>query len=135
MKNDREPNDVDGLLNAVLVDDDWRALNCSLKREALTAIGTARRRRRLRLWTGQVACAALLLAGAGWWWRPRGDVPAAETSRRPASARPVERFISEEELVAMFPAGSCILAEVNGQKTLVFFDAKKAQEGFAWNRQ
>lgn len=135
MKNDREPNDGDGLLNAVLADDDWRALNCSLKREALTAIGTARRRRRLRLWTGQVACAALLLVGAGWWLRPRSDVPLAETSRPLASARPEKRFISEEELVAMFPAGSCVLAEVNGQKTLVFFDAKKAEEGFAWSRQ
>lgn len=135
MKTDREPNDVGRLLNAVLADDDWRALNCSLKRVALTAIGTASRRRRLRLWTGQLACATLLLVGAGWWLRPRTDVPVAELSRRPASSRPERRFISEEELVAMFPAGSCVVAEVNGHKTLVFFDAKKAKEGFAWSRQ
>lgn len=137
MKNDREPNDVDGLLNAVLADDDWHALNSSLKREALAAIGAARRRRRLLLGIGQAACAAALLVGAGWWLLPAvpGDVPVAETSGKPASARTQEHFISEEEMLAMFPAGSCVVAEVNGQKTLVFFDAKKAEEGFARSRQ
>ena len=35
----------------------------------------------------------------------------------------------------MFPPGSCVVAEVNGQKELVFFDAKKAEEGFALGRQ
>jgi hypothetical protein len=33
-------------------------------------------------------------------------------------------------MLAMFPAGSCVVAEINGQKELVFFDAKKAEEGF-----
>jgi hypothetical protein len=137
MKNDREPNEINGLLNVVLADDDWHALNCSLKREALAAIGAARRRRCLLLCIGQAACAAVLLVGAGWWLFPAtpGNAPVPETSGRSVSARTEEPFISEEEMLAMFPPGSCVVAEVNGQKTLVFFDAKKAEEGFAWSRQ
>jgi hypothetical protein len=137
MKKDREPNEVDELLNAVLSDDDWRALNCSLKREALAAIGVARRRRRFMVWMGQAACAAALLTGVGWWSRPVDpvSVPVVKTSAKPAPARTHKQFISEEEMLAMFPPGSCLVAEVNGQKTLVFFDAKKAEEGFAWSHQ
>jgi hypothetical protein len=86
---------------------------------------------------GRAACAAALLIGAGWWLRPADpvSVPVVKTSAKPAPARPHEQFISEEEMLAMFPPGSCLVAEVNGQKMLVFFDAKKAEEGFAWSRQ
>lgn len=137
MKNNREPNDVDGLLNALLADDDWHALNSSLKHEAVAAMGMIRRRRRLRLWLGQAACAAMLLAGAAWWLRPSAPdgVPLAETFGQPVSAKTEDKFISEEEMLAAFPAGSCVVAEINGQKTLVFFDAKQAEEGFAWSRE
>jgi hypothetical protein len=132
MKNVRESNEVDVLLNAVLADEDWQELNLSLKHEALAAIGAQRRRRYLRRWTGRVACAALLLAGAGWWWRPTAPDPApvARISGQPASPGAGVQFISEEEMLAMFPPGSCVVAEVNGEKELVFFDAKKAEEGF-----
>jgi len=137
MKSDLEPNEIDGLLKLVLADDDWRALNGSLKREALAAMGAARRRRRLRLWLGQAACVVTLLVGAAWWLRPPapGRAPVAVTSGQPASARAEAQFIGEEEMLAMFPAGSCVVAEVNGQKTLVFFDSKQAEEGFAWSKQ
>ena len=130
MKNVRESNDM--LLNAVLADEAWHALNSSLKREALAAIGAQRRRHRLQLWTGGVACAALLLIGVGWWLRPAAPSPApvARTSGQPASPGAELQFISEEEMLAMFPPGSCVVAEVNGRKELVFFDAKKAEEGF-----
>jgi hypothetical protein len=135
MKSVRESNDVDELLKAVLADDDWHALNCSLKRTALAAFGAERRRRRLRL--GQAACAAVLLVWAGWWWRPPapGHATIARRSGPPASPAAAERFISEEQMLAMFPAGSCVVAEVDGQKELLFFDAKKAEEGFVWGGQ
>ena len=128
MKNVPEPNDVDTLLRAVLTDGDWHSLNASLKREALAAIGETRRKRRLLLRLGQAVCAATLLIGAGWWlYGPASrEVPVA-TAVQPVLAR---RLISEEEMLAMFPAGSCVVAEVNGQKELVFFDARKAGEGF-----
>ncbi len=39
------------------------------------------------------------------------------------------QYISEEEMLAMFPKGSCTIAEVNGQKELIFFDQKVEREG------
>jgi hypothetical protein len=129
MKKAPEPNDVDALLNAVLMDGDWHALECSLEREALAAIGQARRKRRWLFGSGQAVGAAALLVGVGWWFRSPAsrDVPVAEAAVQPVVGG---RFISEEEMLAMFPAGSCVVAEVDGQKELVFFDARKAEEGF-----
>lgn len=138
MRTDRESNEVDGLLKALLADDDWHALNGSLKREALAVVGVTRRWRRLRNVLGQAACAAMLLVGTAWWWlgssAPEG-VPLAETSGQSMSAGLKGKLISEEEMLATFPAGSCVVAEINGEKTLVFFDAKQAEEGFAWSRE
>lgn len=130
MKNARESNDA--LLNALLADEDWQELNCSLKREALAAIGAQRRRRRLRLWTGRGVCATLVLAGILWWLHPSPRVPAPMAGRSGQTTRPSAeaQFLSEEEMLALFPPGSCVVAEVNGQKQLVFFDARKAEEGF-----
>lgn len=53
-----------------------------------------------------------------------------EKAAAPAAA-PDEgpQYISEEELLAMFPQGSCTIAEVNGQKELIFFDRKVEVEG------
>lgn len=131
MNNVREPNDIDALLDAVLADDDWGALSVRLKREALVTIGEARRRRRVRRWIGRAACVALL-AGAVWWMR--GPAPdrglAADTPGQPAPAGARDPFVSEDEMLAMFPAGSCVIAEVDGRKELVFLDVRKAEEGF-----
>src|SRR5262245_41484926 len=128
MKNAPERNGGDALLNAVLMDGDWPGLNCALKREALEAIGQTKRKRRLRTGLAQAACAVTLLAAAGWWLRPAShELPAAQAVVRPVLGG---RTISEEEMLTMFPAGSCVVAEVNGQKELVFFDARKAEEGF-----
>ena len=132
MKNPHEINDTDVLLDAVLADEHWHSLNGSLKREALAALGVARRKRALRSQMGQLVCATLLLAGAGWWLHP------AAPKREPVAQRPEpsdapaagDRFLTEEAMLAMFPRGSCVVAEVNGQKELVFFDAQKAAEGF-----
>jgi hypothetical protein len=40
------------------------------------------------------------------------------------------KIITEEQMLAIFPAGSCLLAEINGEKQLVFLDPKVASEGF-----
>ena len=39
--------------------------------------------------------------------------------------------ISDQEVLAMFPKGSCAIAEVDGRKQLVFFDQKQADQGFS----
>ena len=39
-------------------------------------------------------------------------------------------FITDDQLLLLFPKGSCVLAEVNGQKELVFLDANVKREYF-----
>lgn len=132
MKNERKLNGLDGLLNTVVADDDWLALNASLKREALTAMGVARRRRRLQVVLCQAACAVALFTGVTWWLRSSVPSEIAVTPRGSHSVVATKgQFISEEEMLEAFPPGSCVVAEIDGQKTLVFFDAKGAAEGFA----
>jgi len=38
--------------------------------------------------------------------------------------------LSREELVALFPKGSCVIAEINGRTELVFFDKEIETKGF-----
>jgi len=132
MKNVRKSDSDEALLNAALGDEDWQALSDSVKRKALAVMGSERRKRRLRLWIGQAACAAALLIGVGWWLWPSlpGVVEVAWQPSLSAPAAVEDQFISEQQMLAMFPSGSCVLAEVDGKKELVFFDAQKAQEGF-----
>lgn len=136
MKNVPESTDGDELLDAVLADDEWHALNRSLKREALAAMGAAHRTRRCRRWLTQTVCAIGLVAGAGWWWRSPTPPhpPVAQKSGQPALPGAEDAFVSEETMLAMFPAGTCVVAEVDGRKELVFFDAKQAEDGFVVGR-
>jgi len=137
MKNNRESIDVDPLLNAVFADDTWQKWNSSLKRQALTELGTARRRRQMRNWLARAACAAVLLVGLGRWMHTPAPIPSpvARSLTPPAPPTSGTQFITEEQMLAMFPPESCVVAEINGQKALVFFDAKKAEEGFVLEHQ
>jgi hypothetical protein len=136
MKNPSKSNKADALVDVVLADEAWQNLNSCLKCEALAALGVHRRNRRLRLWFGQAACAVVLLLAAAWWLAPAppNPGPVARTSGPPSTRSTQPQFISEEEMLALFPPGSCVVAEVNGQKELVFFDAIKAREGFMATR-
>ena len=134
MKTDKQVRDEDdsGLLNAVLADDDWHALNGGLKQQALAAMAQERRRRRLRVQIGQAALVVILLGSLAWWFH-QPDSRVIATVSAPDSPRPTthqDRFISEEEMLALFPPGSCVVAEVDGRKDLVFFDAEAARKGF-----
>src|SRR5258706_146848 len=131
MKNLRESNEADALLDAVLIDEHWRALEGSLKYDGLAALRVQRRKRSLRLQVSQLACAMLLLVGAVWWLSlpTLKQESVAQHSVTPAAATG-EQFITEEATLAMSPRGSCVVAEVNGQKELVFFDAQMAEDGF-----
>src|SRR5262245_40359306 len=131
MKNLCEPKDADSLLNAVLRDDDWHAFNAFHKREAHAAFVAARRKRQIQARVGQAACMAALFIVVGWSLRllapTRTQVAHTPVQRSPSAEN---AFISEDEMLRMFPAGSCVVAEIDGRKELVFFDANKAEAGF-----
>jgi len=135
MKPVPESSPHDKLLNAVLIDDEWHALRGTVHSQGLTVLEAARqgRRRRIRLARAACAAAACLLFAAVWYRSvhaplPHGLDPAVPHQAVGASAG--AHFISEQEMLSMFPAGSCVLAEVEGQKQLVFLDAAGAQAGF-----
>jgi hypothetical protein len=132
MKSSRKPNDVDGLLDAVLVDAEWQSLDRVLQSDAVAVLGTVRRRRRLRLAMAQVTSVAAVLLVAVWGLHSLGQSrrAAAGVSAQPVRSALDEVLISEDQMLAMFPPGSCAIAEVDGKKELVFFDAQKAHEGF-----
>ena len=103
------------------------------------ALCATNRKRRFRLWLGQAACTAALFAAVVWWLdllpqpsRP-GQTNAAAARQKPETPRAsvtATHFISEQEMLALFPAGSCVVAEINGQKEFVILDPQIAEEGF-----
>jgi hypothetical protein len=132
MKKPSEPKERAALLEGVLADEDWQALNLALKQDALAVLGARKRQRR---WFGQAATlGAIALGFAVVVWssrRPGQDMvlkPGPSSSA--ATAGPMAQFISEQEMLALFPAGSCVLAEIDGKKQLVFFDPQEAKHGF-----
>jgi hypothetical protein len=114
------------LLEAVLGDDGWQAANAAGKAEALRVFQASRRALRLTRWGGGLAALAAAAICAAHW--PAG--PVAEAPRRLAmnlpGAPPAEPerkiYLTDGELIALFPPGSCFLAEVDGKKKLVFYD-------------
>jgi hypothetical protein len=131
MKNPNELNDAQALLDAVLGDPGWQEWNSSLRQRSAVKVSATRRMRRIRLHLAQAAGAALAL-GAVWWapWTQTRTQMATAINSAPTLIAPDPQFISEQQMLTLFPAGSCVIAEVNGQKELVFFDAQKAAAGF-----
>lgn len=115
------------LLDAVLRDEDWQAASAALKAEALGVFHRRQRLRRVTRWTGWGLALVVAIAGAAHWLRPPPPAP------RQAAVKPTEhesahlRYLSDEELLAAFPKGSCMLVEVNDRKQLVFLDPKLEQ--------
>ncbi len=126
MNPNLDPQSENVLLDAVLRDEAWQGTKATLKAGALAAF---RRRQRLRRLTRTAAAALILcalLAVALWWPRPPAATPSPVVARRdpaPQTAGPV-RYLTDEELLALFPKGSCVLAEIDGRKELVFLDPK-----------
>ncbi|HTB62415.1 MAG TPA: hypothetical protein VK737_02405 [Opitutales bacterium] len=150
MKNEPEPNRDDALLDAVLGGDTWPELNAAAKNAALAEFHVVQRRRRVRIWLAQAAAIMLLAAGVAWWPHATTTAPAPKPTTfatnnmtKQATAIPTQtataltakpvatgpHYISEAEMLALFPQGSCTIAEVNGQQQLLFFDHKVEEEG------
>jgi hypothetical protein len=124
MRTNPDPEREDALLDATLRDEAWLSASATFKAEALRTFRTRQRIRRLTRWAGSVAALAAVLAGlAHWVGRPAPaprQVMVALTQAPKAPDKP--RHMTDQDLVAAFPKGSCFIAEVDGRKELVFFD-------------
>jgi hypothetical protein len=124
MKPESEFEPEESLIEAALQDESWQASNAALKAEALKAFQRRHRARRLIWWAGSVAVVAI---GAGvavhWLARPAHLVPGPEP--RPAqlltSTNSPPTQLTDQQLLACFPTGTCFIAEVDGEKRLVFY--------------
>jgi hypothetical protein len=117
-----DPKREGHLLDAVLRDERWQAASAAFKAQALAAFRARQRVRWLTRSAGWlVAVAALVVAGLH--WLNRSAPPPQPVAVPPAEARSnsgLPRYLSDQELLALFPKGSCFLAEVDGKKELVF---------------
>jgi hypothetical protein len=119
------PDFEDPLLDAVLGDDEWQAVNAAAKAKAMGAFHARQRRRRfIRGTSGIVALTAILAGGFYWVNRPTNNSSAKiiAVPEAPAKQPKTGRTLSDEQLLAAFPPGSCFIAEVNGRKELVFLE-------------
>jgi hypothetical protein len=126
MRTNSDPESDDTLLDAVLRDEGWEAASAAFKTEALRTLRVRRCIRRLIRGAGSVAVLAAMVAAVAYWsGRPPAtprQITVANTAILKATAQP--RYLTDAELVAAFPKGSCFIAEVDGKKELVFFDPK-----------
>jgi hypothetical protein len=124
MRMNADPERDDALLDAMLGDESWQAASATFKAEALRTFHVRQRVRRLTRWAGSMAVlAAAIAVTAQWIGRPRAvprQVMLANIQVPKAPEKP--RGLTDAELLAAFPKGSCFIAEVDGQKQLVFFD-------------
>jgi hypothetical protein len=152
----KHPQD-DPLLDAVLGDDAWAEISAATKSAALAGLQARRRRRQTMFWLGQAAVIVLTAGTISWLGlrvSPKSAPDLAKETRaipaRPSnltaavapahstpshSASPpssLPAYISEAELVALFPKGSCEVVEINGAKQLVFYDGKIEREGASY---
>ena len=126
MRTNTDPENDDALLDAMLCDESWQTASAALKEQALRTYRVRQRTRRLARWAGSVAVLAAVIAGARYGFRgpsmaSRQVMMAHITAPK---AAPEPRHLTDAELVASFPKGSCFIAEVDGKKQLVFFDPK-----------
>ena len=126
MRTNPDPEREDALLDATLRDEAWLSASATFKAEALRTFRTRQRVRRLTRWGGSVAALAAVFASvAHWIGRPAPaprQVMAALTQAPKAPDKP--RHMTDQDLVAAFPKGSCFIAEVDGKKELIFLDPK-----------
>ena len=126
MKIDPDPEKQESLLDAVLRDESWVATSAGFKAEAMLAFRARQRLRRITRWAGcMMTLAAGVLCAMHWlgYSLPSSQrqviVKKLEAAKEPGHMQ----FLTDEELLASFPKASCILAEIDGKKELVFLDA------------
>jgi hypothetical protein len=128
MKTNPDPGHEDALLEAVLRDDGWEVANAVGKAKALGVFQTRQRIRRLTRWAGGLAALAVAAVFAVHWLAGPAAPPTRLLALKPPEPPPAKSempiYLTDSELLALFPEGSCFLAEVDGKKKLVFLDPK-----------
>ena len=128
------------LLNAALADETWHSFQSTLRTQTSVALRSNLRRRLLISYTLQLAALILVIAAAWSAFSPRSrslssgqnqpQLQASSPRSAPTSSAPGSGYITQDQMLAMFPKDSCVLAEINGQPELVFFDPAHARDGF-----
>jgi hypothetical protein len=121
-----DPEREDALVDAMLRDENWQTASAALKAEAMRTFSARQRVRRLTRWASGVAALAAVIAGVGLWFgRPAPALRQIAMTNAEAPKTPDKPGrLTDAELVAAFPKGSCFIAEVDGRKELIFFDPK-----------
>jgi|SRR5215472_17244422 len=133
MNNLFERPDEDAFIRTALSDETWQAFYSELRNKAVGRFGSANRRRRARKLAVQCFAFGIIAAAGLYLAFPRPNAPnvrSASTSIERATPPLPRSVITEQQMLDMFPPGSCLLAEVNGQKQLVFLDPPLAERGF-----
>jgi hypothetical protein len=135
MNKPASPSDQTDLLDAVLSDEHWNAVSSSIRHEALQVVQRRRKQRKVRIAMLQAFCLLGVLSSVVYWsvisarQTKTANLPQHETQTTAigngGNADLKSHLISEAQMLAMFPPGSCLLAEVNGQKELVFLEPEK----------
>jgi DNA polymerase III alpha subunit (gram-positive type) len=119
-------NDDLKLLDAVLADDDWNSCSTQIQQAGLTSL-RARKKARARLEFGTHVGLSIFAAVVCVWTFVGRDndikremVAISNASVAQSAPSPDSHYITEEQMLKMFPEGSCLVAEVNGEKQLVF---------------
>ena len=110
----------------MLGDETWQAASATFKPEALRTYRSQQRANRVVRFAGSVAVLAAVVVGLARWLDRPAPAPrqlAAALTAAPRAPEP-PRQLTDQELVAAFPKGSCFIAEVDGKKELVFLDPK-----------
>lgn len=124
MSTDSESHEENELLDAILADSTWSEASERSKQEALREMQRGKWRARAHTLLRCAAVFAVLAASVGTMLinggrsTSGGHIAQQETG----SAILQETEIGDDELLAMLPAGSAVVAQVNGETVLVFLD-------------
>ena len=132
MKTPIDANDEAALLDAILADADWEAMQAAMQSNAAVSLRAHRRRRKVWAWTCRAGLVSIL-AGTCWWWsQPRTTHMTwlQEGHAHGPAPRVVIGNFTDQQLLGMFPEGSCLIAEVDGKPKLIVLDEARAESGF-----
>ena len=129
------------LLNEVFRTDAIDSFSGQLKERAWAEFRRARFIRRIALISSAAAAVTALVAGGVLFQasernkaRSLATMPVRTESKRPAAVQAEaptnDATLTDEQLLAFFPANSCFIAEVDGRKILVFRNSELREKYF-----